>query len=457
MAATLRARAAAKPADIPTNAASTTAKNPLIHNPTTKDFEFLGPHGTIFTVLGLPFATLLLNILCTSDGFPSPSLYASPQTYLQTLYETTKFWDPTAMLAVLGWLAFQSVLYVALPGPMAPGAELRTGGRLYYRINAFRSLVVSLAVGVAAMWVLGPAPAVWVAANLVPLATAATIYATVQSVALYVASFRDAGRVLLAEGGNSGYPVYDFWMGRELNPRVWGGFDLKYFCELRPGLIGWVVIDVCLAVAQWQALGGRITNSMALVLVFQAYYVVDALWNEPAILTTMDITTDGFGFMLTFGDLAWVPFTYSLQSVYLTHYPVDLAPSAVAAIVAIKLLGLFIFRSANSQKNAFRTNPESAGVKGLQYIPTKTGSRLLVSGWWGIARHINYFGDWLMGLAWCLPCGFAHPLPYFYAIYFGILLVHRAARDDHKCKAKYGADWAEYCRRVPSKFIPYIW
>lgn len=33
--------------------------------------------------------------------------------------------------------------------------------------------------------------------------------------------------------------------------------------------------------------------------------MLDALWFEPAILTTMDITTDGFGFMLAFGDLAW--------------------------------------------------------------------------------------------------------------------------------------------------------
>ena len=38
-------------------------------------------------------------------------------------------------------------------------------------------------------------------------------------------------------------------------------------------------------------------------------YVADALYNERAILSTMDITTDGFGFMLAFGDLAWVPFT----------------------------------------------------------------------------------------------------------------------------------------------------
>ena len=50
-----------------------------------------------------------------------------------------------------------------------------------------------------------------------------------------------------------------------------------------------------------------------LVIIFHAIYVLDALYLEKAILTTMDITTDGFGFMLVFGDLVWVPFTYSLQ------------------------------------------------------------------------------------------------------------------------------------------------
>ena len=47
---------------------------------------------------------------------------------------------------------------------------------------------------------------------------------------------------------------------------------------------------------------------MACVNIFQAVYVWDALYQEQAILTTMDITTDGFGYMLAFGDLSWVPF-----------------------------------------------------------------------------------------------------------------------------------------------------
>lgn len=36
-----------------------------------------------------------------------------------------------------------------------------------------------------------------------------------------------------------GHLLYDFFKGRELNPRI-GNFDLKFFCEMRPGLIGWV-------------------------------------------------------------------------------------------------------------------------------------------------------------------------------------------------------------------------
>ena len=35
----------------------------------------------------------------------------------------------------------------------------------------------------------------------------------------------------------------------------------------------------------------------------------------------MDIATEGFGFMLSFGNLAWVPFTYSLQARYLVDHP----------------------------------------------------------------------------------------------------------------------------------------
>lgn len=101
-------------------------------------------------------------------------------------------------------------------------------------------------------------------------------------------------------------------------------------------------------------------------------------------------------------------------------------------------------------------------------------------------------------LAWCLPCGYQHVIPYFYAIYFGILLgwwpvrmcvsqqqcgrciprnirlaseglthasntfpscppVHREMRDEHACSLKYGKDWTKYCSIVKYRLVPFIY
>lgn len=52
--------------------------------------------------------------------------------------------------------------------------------------------------------------------------------------------------------------------------------------------------------------------------------------------------------------------------------------------------------------------------------------------------------------------GTTHLLPYFYPIYFFILLVHRQVRDEAYCKQKYGHAWDVYCAKVPARIIPYI-
>jgi delta14-sterol reductase len=109
--------------------------------------------------------------------------------------------------------------------------------------------------------------------------------------------------------------------------------------------------------------------------------------------------------MLAFGDLTWVPFTYSLQSRFLVHHDPKLPHSILLIIVIMKVCGYMAFRGSNGEKDRFRTNPNDPSVSYLQTIQTKTGRRLLISGWWGMARKINYSADWLMGLAWCSVCG----------------------------------------------------
>lgn len=66
-------------------------------------------------------------------------------------------------------------------------------------------------------------------------------------------------------------------MGHELNPRI-GNFDIKFFCEMRPGLIGWTMINLAFLVKDFQ--DGQMNYSLIAVAFFQALYVADALWFE---------------------------------------------------------------------------------------------------------------------------------------------------------------------------------
>lgn len=49
----------------------------------------------------------------------------------------------------------------------------------------------------------------------------------------------------------------------------------------------------------------------------------------------MDIITDGFGFMLVFGDLVWVPFLYCLQTRFLQEHGDSLPWYCLAGIAIL--------------------------------------------------------------------------------------------------------------------------
>eukprot|EP00804_Cyclotella_cryptica_P023584 CCRYP_011929-RA/>CCRYP_011929-RA protein AED:0.30 eAED:0.30 QI:0/-1/0/1/-1/1/1/0/157 len=155
----------------------------------------------------------------------------------------------------------------------------------------------------------------------------------------------------------------------------------------------------------------------------------------------MDITTDGSGFVPVFGDLARVLFTHSLQARFLVDHDPHLHWSMLAAIVGVNIMGLLDL--LRRKWYAFRRDPDSREVWHLTFLQRKRGTNLLTRGWWGLASKINFTGDWIMGLSWCMVCGFESIVPYYHAIYFAILLIHRS-RDHHMCQEKYGEDWNKY-------------
>lgn len=86
---------------------------------------------------------------------------------------------------------------------------------------------------------------------------------------VYVKSFsvksNDPSQRELAAGGTSGNIIYDWYIGRELNPRITiplvGEVDIKSWCELRPGMLGWIILDLAFVMAQWRTYG-YVTDSI---------------------------------------------------------------------------------------------------------------------------------------------------------------------------------------------------
>jgi hypothetical protein len=356
---------------------------------------------------------------------------------------------PGALAAMVAWVVFQAALAQLLPGRVVLGLPLADGRRLPYRMNGWLAFWITWAC-LGLLVAVAHVPAGIVYDELGPLFASANLIALAVAVFLYF--FGRSG----PEGETTGSVVYDFFIGTALNPRL-GSLDLKFFFESRPGLIGWTVVDLSFAAKQLESTGS-VSLPMILVCGFQLVYVADYFFHEEAILSTWDIRHENFGWMLCFGDLAWVPFTYSLQAAFLVHRAEPLGAFATAAIVVLDVAGYAVFRGVNIQKHRFRVDPERPiWGKKPEFIRTQHGSLLLASGWWGLARHLNYLGDLMMALAWCLTCGLSRPLPYFYFVYLTILLVHRERRDHAACAAKYGADWTRYCEKVRYRILPGVY
>ena len=110
------------------------------------------------------------------------------------------------------------------------------------------------------------------------------------------------------------------------------------------------------------------------------------------------------------------------------------------------------------QKYYFKTQPEKPFLGIKPQVISEGNKTLLVNGFWGVSRHINYLGEILMGVAIALSTGY--PVIYWawlYPIYYIALLVPRQIDDDKRCSLKYGNLWKEYSTKVKYRIIPCIY
>lgn len=347
----------------------------------------------------------------------------------------------TAM--VLGFVLALFVGSKIVPGPQRLGAVLEDGSRKTYRLNGLALLLMVAALVAAGTY-----------AEVVDLAVlhehfwglfvGANLLAVAMTLVLYLRGRHRPGAIRRGL-------LRDLWYGVELNPE-WAGVDLKMF-SYRPSLIGLALIDVSFAYVQWHRYG-ELGDAMILYQVFTLVYVFNYFQFEHGMLHTWDIVAERFGFMLVWGDYAFVPFAYSICGWYLVERTGPLPLWAWIALPCTFALGLWIFRGANQQKDEFKRDP-NVRIWGK---PAETiGGKILVSGFWGIGRKLNYTGEILVYWSFALLAGDASIVPYLLPTWLMGLLVHRAWRDEKRCRQKYGPLWDEYCQRATFRMVPFLY
>jgi len=267
------------------------------------------------------------------------------------------------------------------------------------------------------------------------------------------------------DSGSSGNVVWDFYWGTELHPEVLG-INVKQYCNCRLGMMGWHVLLFCMAAKQYSMLGYVSSSMVASILIQEVYIFKFFVW-EAGYFASIDIMHDRFGWYICWGVLCWIAGIYTLVGQFLVLHPTQLTPFQFVLIVGLGVFFIWANYDADAQRQLVRDTKGNCKIWG--YTPktmpvkyrTSDGkehhSLLLVSGWWGVARHPNYVTEILLAVMWTVPAGVQHWLPYFYVIYLSILLWDRAYRDEQKCTSKYGGYWKQYCEKVPHSMIPFIY
>ncbi|GLD95750.1 hypothetical protein PINS_up004428 [Pythium insidiosum] len=415
--------------------------------------------GPLFLMATTPVAAVLLVHLFVRHGGSVTSMYQAGES-LTELWPTP--FDPEAWKLIAAFMVTQLVLMRVVPGKTSYGPVTPGGNIPEYKSNGFQCFVLSIALFLTGAFQLKLYNGGIVYDYLPEIISALNVFSFAFCLFLYI-----KGAYLWqssSDAGTSGNPIFDFYWGTELYPRVLG-WDVKLFTNCRSGLMFWAIGIISYACKQ-QEIYGSISDSMLVSVGIQLVYVAKFFWWESGYMRSIDIMHDRAGYYLCWGCLVWVPSVYTSQAMFLVKNPIHLGTSLSLAIFVAGVFMVWINYAADRQRQRFREAEGKCLIWGkkpeyivAKYVTEKGESKtslLLTCGWWGISRHFHYVPEILASFFWTVPVGFSNAVPYFYVTYLVVLLTDRAFRDDARCEHKYKQDWKKYCERVPALIVPKV-
>lgn len=355
----------------------------------------------------------------------------------------------TGLLTPIAIYLIIALLHLFVPSRKVEGyvTDEKSGEKLKYRLNGRRVLIISILL--------------WAAAGFTELVPFGWLY-TVRfySLAGAFAMGLIFSLVLVLPQPSTGKSLFaDLYLGRLKNPQFLGNrIDAKMWLYL----VGAVMLELntlSFASHHYLKFGAQSSAGVFICAALITWFVFDYLTFEEVHLYTYDLFAERVGFKLGWGCLTFYPYFYPIALWVASGQPAPSTPLVMQIFYIILFFGGWILaRGANMQKFYFKTQPEKSFL-GIKPESISDGNKkLLVNGFWGLSRHINYLGEILMASGIILSVGFpANILPWLYPLYYVALLFTRQYADDKRCSAKYGKLWDEYESRVKFRIIPYVY
>ena len=384
--------------------------------------EFGGSAGVSAMMIGFPLLMWYMWIGSTfyDGGFPRPTEDQSFGEFFEHLFNlvyTHGFPSVRAWTIYWGFLVFEGFCYCLMPGIWGYGKPLPhlNGKQLPYYCSAYSSFYATIVIALG-LHISGVFPLYTLIDEFGPIMSVAILSGFLVSLVAYVSA--------LARGAQhrmTGAPIYDFFMGAELNPRMFGILDFKMFFEVR---LPWYILFLlsCGVAARQLERYGYVSGEIGFLVMAHFLYANACSKGEELIITTWDMYFEKWGFMLIFWNLAGVPLSYCHCTLYLAnHHPDEYAWSkpALIALYASYLFVYWVWDSCNSQKNRFRAAERGTLIARRTFpqlpwqtlqnprtIKTSTGDDILADGWYGLARKVHYSCDAYFAICWGLICGF---------------------------------------------------
>ena len=363
----------------------------------------------------------------------------------------------TPIIICAGLLA----LHVLLPARRVTGyvTDPATGRPHGYRLNGLLVLAAAVGGGLLAggtgwlSWGWLHRHAWWGAAGATALGVLATAWFVFVPPQRAVAEPPSAG----ARGR-----ISDFYLGRVGNFAFGGRIDTKMYLYVFGAVL--LALNICSYAAYHADLYGPDANpGVYLHAVLLGWFVVDYLIFERVHLYTYDIFAERLGAKIIWGCLAFYPYFYAVGLWGTARLPKSsliesAGPWWLAACTVIFGAGWVLSRGANVQKYRFKRFPERSFLGIEPRAVTDDRARLLCSGFWGVARHVNYLGEVLISLGLALAPGhLTSAWPWLYAAFMIPFMLIRERADERRCADKYGALWDQYRARVRYRIVPRLY